>query len=90
MQNLLEEGVEVLDAKGRRGTPKCSMDIQIWGKGAILRWDETFRKTLNEQAQLVEKEHIQTKSAERRLLRFRLQICESQPVIKDKHKLWHV
>lgn len=56
----------------------------------VLRWNETFRKTLDEQAQLVEEEHIQTKSAERRLLKFRLQICESQPVIKDKHKLWLV
>lgn len=29
----------------------------------LLRWDETFRKTLDEQAQLVEEEHIQTKPA---------------------------
>lgn len=64
MQKLLEdakEGVEVRDAKGRNGTPKCSMHIRMGGKGTmarlcyVLRWDETFRKTVGEQPQLVEK-----------------------------------
>lgn len=43
MQKLLqdsEEGVEVLDAKGRRGAPKCSLHVQMGRKGtmACLRY----------------------------------------------------
>lgn len=91
MQKLLEdakEGVEVPDANGtvRQSVP-CMSRYEEKGRcfRYVLRWDETFRKTWEEQGQLGEEEHIRTKPT-----KIQTPICESQPVIKDKHKLWLV